>query len=136
MRNVDSKIHSSRFELLRIFTRKLLPTDFCNKIGHTGNSVGLPVGHRPPDRDAPVWVGCDAVLEPVRAHADQSSIPPARLGDLRDPAGPLRSPRSDTDTALSDRNVLNSAGVGINHHLYREPIDVLIDTVGKGVANI
>ena len=58
------------------------------------------------------------------------------LADLRDPAGPLRSPRSETDTALSERNVLNSAGVGINNHLYREPIYVLVDTVGKGVANI
>jgi hypothetical protein len=31
------------------------------------------VGHRPPDRDTPFSVGCNAVLKPVEAHADQSS---------------------------------------------------------------
>jgi hypothetical protein len=38
--------------------------------------VGLPapfeVGHRPPDRDTPFWVGCGAVLELVAANAAQS----------------------------------------------------------------
>jgi len=33
MRNVDSRIRSLRFDLLRIFILKLLHSDFCNAIG-------------------------------------------------------------------------------------------------------
>src|SRR5207245_6474265 len=38
----------------------------CHKRAFRGSPRTLRIGHSPPDRDRPFWVGCNAVLDPGR----------------------------------------------------------------------